>query len=343
MNSNPRVLLINASPDEYNLGLAKAFNWWKRQGADVSFAQSIPVLDPPDVVWISAIFSWDVPRLISLAKEALSHTIKTEIGGCGTFGVIPQIFAETGLTPQATPDARFEREPGNYEMVFWSRGCPAKNCTLGYPKDGRPPICSVPAMEGWRYTLYTDVTPAPIIGDNNVSAIPRQHQEMMAEKTLAAGFESIDLNSGFEPRSFAVRPWCAELWNHLPLVAWRFAYDELGECESVLRTIEILDSLNIPRRKMHIYCLAGNEPLADCEQRVREINEWKAMPIVQRRRPLDWMEGPLPCLHDWTEQMLIDFQRWGNRIAKGKPFSEYKRGFKTPTYKGEKLFSDSSI
>jgi hypothetical protein len=76
------------------------------------------------------------------------------------------------------------------------------------------------------------------------------------------------------------------------------------------------------------YCLAGNEPLAASEQRVRDIVEWGCLPIVQRRGPLDWLGGPLPTLHDWTEQLLIDFQRWGNRLAKQLPFSQYQRGFK---------------
>lgn len=317
------VLLINASHPSYNLGLAKAANYWRRKGAGVFAGSAIPRFDPPDVVWISAIFSWDVPALCSLAKDALSRGCSVEVGGPGTFGVRPYVEQCTGLRPQAVPDPRFEREPGNYLMVFWSRGCPAKNCTLGFPVDGTPPVCSVPMMEGWRYTLYKDVTPARVISDNNLSALPREHQEFIVERTLSAGFGSVDANSGFEPRS--VRPWVIDTWKRLPLLAWRFAYDECAERDAVLRVIGMLDEAGVSRRKLHIYCLAGNEPVEACEQRVREINDWKAMPIVQRRRPLDWMEGPLPCLHDWTEQKLIDFQRWGNRMAKGIRFAEYRR------------------
>ena len=61
---------------------------------------------------------------------------------------------------------------------------------------------------------------------------------------------------------------------------------------------------------------------------MREIVSWGCYALVQRRRPLDWTGGPLPVLHDWTEQKLVDFQRWGNRLAKGMPFAEYQRGFK---------------
>ena len=59
-----------------------------------------------------------------------------------------------------------------------------------------------------------------------------------------------------------------------------------------------------------------------------EIRSWGCLPVVQRRRPLDWLGGPLPTLYDWTEQGLIDFTRWGNRLSHSVPFSEYRRGFK---------------
>lgn len=291
-----------------------------------------------DAVWISAIFSWDVPRLMLAAEIARDSCDSVEVGGPGTFGVQAYIREQLGIMPQSRPDARFEREPGDYKMVFWSRGCPAKNCTLGFPRDGKPPICSVPEMEGWRYTLYTDVRPARVIGDNNLSALPRAHQELIVEKTLAARFDSVDANSGFEPRS--LRPWVVDVWKRLPLVAWRFAYDELAERDAVERAIRMLDHAGVSRHRLRLYCLAGNEPIAACEQRVREINEWGCYPIVQRRRPLDYMQGPLPCLFDWTEQKLKDFQRWGNRLAKGvKKFADYVPNLRDSHDVGETLWS----
>lgn len=325
----PRVLLINASPSEYNLGLAKASNWWTTQGASVTQATTIPDLFHAnfDIVWISAIFSWNVPDLINHAQTALALGKQVEVGGPGTFGVQREIQAATGLKPQSTPDPRFERQPGQYRAVFWSRGCPAKNCTLGFPKSpGQPPICSVPQMEGWRYKLYTDVTPAPVIMDNNLSALPQEHQELIINRTLEAQFPIVDANSGFEPRSF--RPSTAQRWKQLPLKAWRFAYDEQAERPAVLRMMKILDEAGVPRSSRYIYCLAGNEPLDACEARVLEIQSWSSKPIVQRRRPLNYLSGPLPTLFDWTEQKLIDFQRWGNRLSGGMPFSAYRRGMK---------------
>jgi len=325
-----KILLVDVSKPTrkgaswyYNLGLAKAANWWRSQGADIcTITSPVMMFDVCgiDVAFVSAIFSWDVPQALSIADSLRNAGISVEIGGPGFFALETTAKAH-GFAPQVKPDPRFDRTPGTYEAVFWSRGCPAYNCTLGYPKDSSRPICLVPKLEGSRFTLFPDVTPAPIILDNNLSALPRKHQEHIVERTLAAGFKCVDCNSGFEPASF--KPETAALWKKLPLVAWRFAYDEIRERKAVLKVIEILDSIGVKRRKLSIYCLAGNEPVEACEQRVREIREWKCIPVVQRRRPLDWIGGPLPTLHDWTERKLIDFQRWGNRLSYAMPFSQY--------------------
>jgi len=330
VKSVPIVLLVDASyPTRkghgwyYNLGLAKAQNWWRSQGAEVRLiAPPVTLFDAAHVkvAFVSAIFSWDVLKALEIAEGLRGVGISVEVGGPGFFA-LRDLARSKGFEPQVTVDARFDRQPGTYDAVFWSRGCPAYNCTLGYPKDGTRPVCLVPEMEGSRSTLYEDVTPAPMILDNNLSALPRAHQERIVERTLAAGFKTVDCNSGFEPHSF--KPETASLWKRLPLVAWRYAYDEAGERKAVLKVLGILDGLGIPRRKSHIYCLAGNEPVEACEERVREIRSWKAVPVVQRRRPLDWTGGELPTLHDWTERKLIDFQRWGNRLSHSMPFAKY--------------------
>lgn len=327
-----KVLLVDASHPTrkgagwyYNLGLAKAENWWRSQGADVRRATP-PVfmfdVQGVDLAFVSAIFSWHVLTALSVADSLRGQGIKVEVGGPGFFA-LGDLAKSWGFQAQSRVDDRFDRAPGTYQAVFWSRGCPAKNCTLGYPRDGSKPICLVPEMEGSRFSLYHEVTPAPILLDNNLSALPRRHQETIVERTLAYGFRKVDCNSGFEPRSF--RPETASLWSRLPLIAWRFAYDELAERKAVLRMIEILDSIGVKRRKLHIYCLAGNEPVRDCEERVLEIRRWKCLPVVQRRRPLDWTGGSLPTLHDWTERKLVDFQRWGNRLSYAFPFGAYRR------------------
>jgi hypothetical protein len=330
--SQPRPTKAKRKGWYYNLGIAKAANWWKAQGAEVAtIAPPLTIFDDiaVDVAMVSAIFSWHVRDALTVAKSLRRRGIAVEVGGPGFFALRHVALME-GFTAQISPDPRFDRMPGTYDAVFWSRGCPAYNCSLGYPKDGSKPICLVPEMEGSRFTLIEEANPARLILDNNLSALPLAYQRMIVERTLAAGFDWVDCNSGFEPASF--KPETAALWNRLPLKAWRYAYDEIGERKAVLKVIGILDALGIARRKSHIYCIAGNEPLEECEQRVKEIREWGCVPVVQRRRPLDYMGGPLPCVHGWSERKLIDFQRWGNRLSHSIDFGGYDR-----TVKGVKM------
>ena len=333
-----KVLLVDASQPPppkkptkkrrgwyYNLGLAKAERWWSERGAEVCRASSDVALFEvagATVAFVSAIFSWHVTSALATATMLRKRGVVVEVGGPGFFA-LRELARASGFEAQVNPDARFDRTPGAYNAVFWSRGCPAYNCALGYPKDGSRPICLVPELEGSRHTLFSDVTPAPIILDNNLSALPRRHQEHIVERTLEAGFKHVDCNSGFEPASF--KPDTAALWKRLPLVAWRYAYDEIAERERVLKVLGILDGLGVSRRKSHIYCIAGNEPVAECERRAREIRDWGCVPVVQRRRPLDWTgpPAPLPTLHDWTPRKLMDFQRWGNWLSHSIAFSAY--------------------
>jgi hypothetical protein len=54
-----KVLLINTSAPQCDLGLAKAKNWWEAPGALVVESSILPelFLSDFDVVWLSSIFS----------------------------------------------------------------------------------------------------------------------------------------------------------------------------------------------------------------------------------------------------------------------------------------------
>jgi hypothetical protein len=63
-----RFLLINASHPSYNLGLEKAARYLRRLGHDVKRASEMTTLFDFDAVWISAIFSEHVPKLLDCAE-----------------------------------------------------------------------------------------------------------------------------------------------------------------------------------------------------------------------------------------------------------------------------------
>ncbi len=118
----------------------------------------------------------------------------------------------------------------------------------------------------------------------------------------------MDAQSGFEPHSFTEETF--DRWKSFPLAFWRFGYDDMTERPQALEMMRLLRSKGITERKVRVYTLIGNEPYEHCLQRVTEVIEAGFHPWPQRLRPLNWISGPLPVFHGWTEAKLIAFQRF---------------------------------
>jgi len=87
--------------------------------------------------------------------------------------------------------------------------------------------CIVPRLEGLAFTLDRDFQPAPILCDNNLSALPADFQEHILRRYAETGTRLLDANSAFEPRTFdeGVYPRGKRTLRG----PWRFAFDEMRE------------------------------------------------------------------------------------------------------------------
>lgn len=295
-----RALVVNCSAPHYNLGAAKLADWLDGQGYEVSRCQGDPGLFGygAELVCLSVIFSWHA----LLAREiALRLKPSAEIwcGGPGMHALGKWWQRETGLTAETGLDWRFERQRGAYRMTFASRGCPV-NCWF----------CVVPRLEGKGFTLDPEFLPAPILCDNNLSALPADFQDWILARYQAAGVPLKDANSGFEPRSFTEETY--RRWKSHLRGPWRFAYDTASEGEEVRRMMAVLREES-PRRKQ-VYVLIGNEPIASCYERARRVIEWGGEPYCQPVMPLNALSRQdVMVRHDWTRQLLRDFARYFNR------------------------------
>jgi hypothetical protein len=261
-----------------------------------------------DLYCFSVVFSWHLPALVEMVQFAKLFG-EVWIGGPAvTFHPdnARYVERETGIAPHVGLDERFEREPGAYPMVYFSRGCPAYTPACG--------VCPVPRIEGNEFQFYPDATPARMLMDNNLSALPGDYQEHIIERyrTDYRGRGNVDANSGFEPHTFTWET--AQRWERFPLACWRFGYDDLSEREEALSMLGLLNARGHSGDKVMVYTLIGNEPIQDCYQRVREVigdpANPKAHPYPQRLRPLNYLGGPLPTKFDWDEPTLIAFQRF---------------------------------
>lgn len=303
------VVTVGESRRE-SLGAMKLAKWLgESERYEVTEAGEIhPMFDGGfDLYAFSAVFSWHLPRLVEYVRAAKDWG-EVWIGGPAVSfhgRNAAYVYRETGVRPHVGLDDRFESHPGKYPMVYFSRGCPAYTPACG--------LCPVVKLEGDSFRFYPDATPAKLLLDNNLSALPDDYQDHIIKRYKEdwRGPGLVDANSGFEPHTFTGETLLR--WEAFPLRYWRFGYDDLTERDEALAMMRLLQSRGYRGEKVRVYTLIGNEPIADCHKRIREVIEHGFHPWPQRLRPLDWLGGPLPCRHDWDEPTLIAYQHfYGN-------------------------------
>jgi hypothetical protein len=183
------------------------------------------------------------------------------------------------------------------------------------------------------FSFDPDFVPAPVLCDNNLSALPVAYQEHIIARYRAYQQPLHDANSGFEPYYFdeGTRARWEPLLNET-YAPWRFAFDEVEgtrgqqEMEGVKRMLHILK--DVPSSRKRVYCLVGNEPIETCYMRALKIIEWGGEPWCQFVLPLNWLGDPatVKLRHDWTSyQQGQDFCRYFNRRGwRAYPLWEYK-------------------
>lgn len=296
-------LVINISAPHYNLGAHKLIDWLRAEDdtpGRFDYFDGDPGLfgGNPDHVYLSVIFSWHAPLAFQIAMRYKSHS-KIECGGPGMVALAAWWRKQTGLEIHKGLDARFDKQRGNYRMTFASRGCPV-GCYF----------CIVPKIEGLQQTLDWDFQPAPILCDNNLSALPVEFQEHIIRRYQETDTPLSDANSGFEPLTFDEDTF--NRWKQILKGPWRFALDTISEESQVRRMMTILKDES-PKRKQ-VYVLIGNEPIAACQERAQKVIEWGGEPYVQPLLPLNALSrDDLKIAYDWTWQRLKDFQRYYNR------------------------------
>jgi len=310
-----RAIVINVSASHYNLGARKCQDWLLSQGYDSHYSDGDPGLWEldADLVALSCIFSWHAPLARTIALR-MKDRAEIWAGGPGLFALANWWRKETGLDVVRGLDPRFDRQRGHYRMCFASRGCPVA-CSF----------CVAHLIEGREQTLDEGFVPAPILCDNNLSALPEASQQYIIDRYRAFGVPLLDANSGFEPRTFDEDTY--QRWKPILRGVWRFALDETRELPDVERMmLHTSLSEESPRRKQ-VYCLIGNEPIEACYERACKILAYGGEPFCQFVLPLNWLGDPA-TLHprfDWTFQAGKDFMRFFNRhLWRSFPIWDYR-------------------
>lgn len=255
---------------------------------------------------ISVVFSWLLPKAYQRAAWYKADGYKVVAGGPAV-SIRPDYLATVAEIGGST-DAIVRHNP---KATIASRGCPV-GCWF----------CLVPVTEGKEFTLLWDFIPRPILCDNNLSALPEEFQDHIIKRYQDEGVMLEDANSGFEPRTFT--PDVYFRWKAINKGPWRLALDEVGEIQVVERAMKILKGEH--RNNKRIYVLIGNEPFAQCHERLRKVIEWGGLPYAQPVMALNTLIKKPMIRHDWTLSKLRDYSRWVNRyLWRIIPFDEYKK------------------
>lgn len=313
-----KAAVINLSAPNYNLGTHKLHDWFLARGWESTHFDGDPglFLHDVDLVAVSSIFSWDCPKGLEVVFRVSKDT-EIWAGGPGFFKLGKWWKEQTGHDAVIGLADNFERQRGKYRMTFASRGCPV-GCWF----------CIVPQLEGKKFTLDYEFQPAPILCDNNLSALPVDFQEHIIRRYIETGTRLLDANSGFEPATFNEGTY--ERWRGILKGPWRFAYDYLAERSAIRRMMELLKDES-PKKK-RVYVLIGNESMESCLQRAKEVIEWGGEPYCQPVLPLDALDRRSFIIrYDWNEERLVHFARYFNRFLwKYTTLAEYKCGTLQP-------------
>jgi hypothetical protein len=310
-----KAVVINCSAPHYNLGARKCADWLRELGYQTHYHDGDPgmwELDA-DLVALSCIFSWHALLAHTIALR-MKERAEVWAGGPGLFALARWWQKETGLNVVRGLDSRFDRQRGHYKMCFASRGCPV-GCSF----------CLVPRLEGLTFSFDPHFIPAPVLCDNNLSALPVDYQQHIITRYRESGVPLLDANSGFEPRTFDELTYMR--WKSILRGPWRFALDEMRELPDVERMMLSTSLRDESPRRKQVYCLIGNEPIATCYERVMHILDWGGEPFVQYVLPLNWLGDPtmLRPRFDWTYQLGKDFMRYFNRhLWRSFPIWEYR-------------------
>lgn len=258
------------------------------------------------VLYLSVVFSWDLPDALRLAAD---HGGPVIIGGPAADLAGPFDWAEAW---RACPYNVLAMH--NPLATFTTRGCP-RSCKY----------CAVPKLEG-EFREIPDFTPAPVICDNNLLAASRSHFEKVID--TVRWFPSVDFNQGLDARLFT--RWHADLMGRLPGVMLRFALDHTNHIGKVHRAIQIAHEEGFTARDaIRVYILIGfDDTPEDALHRLELVCSWGHWPVPMRYQPLDAMNKNDYVAPGWTDEELKRMMRYYSRLRYFRhiPYGEFEGG-----------------
>ena len=278
-----------------------------------------------DEVYLSVVFSWDLPLLAGIARRARATGRSVHIGGPVAEHNAAWVKRETGVAPWRGPHPSASIRIEGPLMTWTSRGC-----------SGRCPFCLVWRVEGDLVELE-DWQPAPLVMDNDFLATSPAHQEQVIRRLAGAGLAQVDVYQGLDARRYT------PAFRHLlerhgvRLRSWRFAYDRPGDWPAVEAALGDLQRAGVGWWDVRVYLLYGwretpEEAVERAERVIGSREAPRACPWPMAYKPLDWMrpgEEYVAAGTGWSAQSIRDFRRYWSRpvLWRTVAWREYRRNY----------------
>ena len=219
----------------YPIGLLKIGAYQKSLGNEVElFKNRLPGPGEFEEIWISTLFTYDLPRTLGMTEEAMNRAKKVVVGGIAS-SLIPKPFRFLGAevirgifepAEYMVGDYSLVGESPRYSIVHTSRGC-VRKCgfcavSLIEPEFRDNPQWAAQVVPGTRKVFFYD---------NNWLAKPieylRRDVQIMRQLTGPGKIRSWDFNQALDARLMTEEK--ADLLEGLPIQPMRFAFDWKGE------------------------------------------------------------------------------------------------------------------
>jgi hypothetical protein len=246
---NKKILLINIDSSLKNIALEKIRIWYENKGYKVvqEKYEFLGTLfyneDDYESVWVSCIFDWNRKKTL-FAKD---YHKDVKIGGSGI-----------DLYNKLPDEIDSIRPKINYG--FTTRGC-IRKCEF----------CIVPKKEGMIhvvgdiYDTWDSKSKQLILLDNNILALP-EHFMKITDQILKEDL-SVDFNQGLDHRLLSDD--IVKRLKKIKTPYYRFAFDNIGYKETVLKAIKLLKKYDIISSKCTWYVYTNG---MDWESDIERLN-----------------------------------------------------------------------
>lgn len=289
----------------------------------------------PDKLVVSAVFSWDVPRLIPYIKyeQERNPHLEIQFGGVAVHGAIAEMIEkELGVTPIQGIDRDLDRVIPNElfipEDAFYAstaRGCP-NGCS--FCEVGRLEGKEVQVIDNWAEQFSPNKSVGYIM-NNNVLASPEEHildltGHLRRLSADAGRHQEFVLDGGFDWRKILADPDCLLPFRGINWAKVNVAFDSV-KWESGFRTAMIHMFKRLPelaetssrnmKERLQCYILYGypGDCLEDTLYRMQMVQQDLGIyPYLMRYMPPATLTYKGYVAPEWDPKVAVDIGRFAN-------------------------------